>query len=231
MRLSLVLPAYNESAIAADSVREVDAWLATIGLPYEIIVSDDGSEDDTSAIVEQLALDTIRVVRQPHAGKGSALTAGLREARGDYIGFIDIDLEIPVRYVADCLAALDSGADAAIGSKVLISNDAHRRPLRRRIATFGFNLLARVLLRTDIRDHQAGLKMFRRSALAPVLDCVQSNGWLWDTEVIARLSRAGATIKEVPVTTRHVRPGHVSVIVTSIEMLGDLFLLWRRIDY
>ena len=230
MRISLVLPAYNESAIAADSVREVDAWLATTGVQYEIIVSDDGSDDDTWAVVEQLALDTVRVVRQPHAGKGSALTAGLREARGDYIGFVDIDLEIPVRYIADCVSVLESGADAAIGSKVLVRNEAHRRPLRRRIATFGFNLLARALFRTGIRDHQAGLKMFRRSTLAPVLDCVRSTGWLWDTEVIARLSRAGATIKEVPITTRHVRPGHVSVIVTSLEMLKDLFLLRRHLD-
>jgi len=229
MKISLVLPAYNESAIAADSVREVDTWLAATGEWYEIIVSDDGSDDGTAAIVEQLALDTVRVVRHPHFGKGSALTAGLLEAQGDYIGFIDIDLEIPVRHVAECLAALDAGADAAIGSKVLDRDAARRRPVRRRITTFGFNSLARVLFRTSIGDHQAGLKMFRRQTLVPLLSCVQSTGWLWDTEVIARLSRADARIEEVPITTRHVRPGHVSVVRTSLEMLKDILLLRSRI--
>lgn len=229
MKISIVLPAYNESAIAAESVREVDSWLALHGESYEIIVSDDGSNDGTAAIVEQLGLDAVRVVRQPHMGKGSALTAGLLEARADYIGFIDIDLEIPVHHVADCLSALEAGADAAIGSKVLDKQEARRRPLRRRIATFGFNLLARILFRTGIGDHQAGLKMFRQASLAPLLPGVGSTGWLWDTEVIARLSSVGATIEEVPITTRHVRPGHVNVVVTSLEMLKDLFILRRRL--
>lgn len=229
MKLSLVLPAYNEVEIAAESVRTVHAALAALDIDYEIVVSDDGSEDGTASAVQGLELPLVRVIRRPHRGKGAALTAGLSEARGDYLGFLDIDLEIPVRYVADCLRALDAGSDVAIGSKVMLREEARRRPLRRQITTAAFNFLARRLFGTNIGDHQAGLKIFRRGVLVDVLPLVRNEGWLWDTEVLARLSGNGARIREVPVTTRHVRPGHVSMLVTSLEMLRDLVALRRML--
>lgn len=228
MKLSLVLPAYNEATIAGESVRAVDVELRCLGIDYEIVVADDGSEDATASVVAALGLSSVRVVRLPHRGKGAALTSGLSQTTGDYIGFLDIDLEIPVRYVRDCLRVLEDGGDVAIGSKVLLAEEARSRPLRRRITTGGFNFLARALFRTGISDHQAGLKLFRRDVLQPVLSSVVNTSWLWDTEVLARLTARDVKIREVPITTRHVRPGHISVLSTSLEMLGDLLALrWR----
>lgn len=230
MRLSLVMPAYNEESIAATSVRTVDAVLSRLGVAYEILVADDGSEDGTAAAVENSGVETARVLRHPHRGKGGALTAGLSEAAGDLLGFLDIDLEISEEYLPAFVAALQEGYDVAIASKVLDREESRRRPLRRRITTAGYNWLVRVLFRTGLSDHQAGLKMFRRETLAPILPEVRSEGWLWDTEVLALCARRGCRVKEIAVATRPVRPGHVRVVATSWDMLRNLIGLKRRLN-
>ncbi len=228
MRLSIVLPAFNEAAVAAASVRAVDAALAGLGIVYEIIVADDGSEDGTADAVLATGLETIRIVRRPHRGKGSVLTAGLSETSGDYVGFLDIDLEISEEYLPAFVQALDQGYDIAIASKVLDRAESRRRPLRRRVTTAGYNWLVRRLFGTGLSDHQAGLKLFRRETLIPVLPAVRSESWLWDTEVLALCARRASRVKEIPVATRPVRPGHVNVVSTSWDMLRNLFeLKWR----
>jgi glycosyltransferase involved in cell wall biosynthesis len=229
MKLSLVLPAYNEAAIAADSVRAVDIVLSGLGLEYEIIVADDGSEDGTAEMAESTGVPGLRVIRRPHKGKGAALTAGLGAATGEYIGFLDIDLEISQNYLPEFVDALESGYDIAIASKVLDDRERRTRPLKRRITTAGYNWLVRRLFSTGLGDHQAGLKLFRSDVLHPVLPRVESEGWSWDTEVLARTAAAGARVKEIGVATRPVRPGHVNVVSTSWEMLTQLFGLRRRL--
>jgi len=230
MRISLVMPAYNEASIAATSVRSVDRVLATLGGPYEIIVADDGSQDGTEEAVHAAGLPTVRVVRRPHRGKGGALTAGLSEAEGDFVGFLDIDLEISEDYLPVFVSALEEGFDVAIASKVLDREESRRRPLKRRLTTSGYNWLVRLLFGTDLSDHQAGLKLFRRDALAPILPDIRSEGWLWDTEVLALCARRGCRVKEIAVATRPVRPGHVSVVSTSWDMLRNLIGLKRRLN-
>jgi glycosyltransferase involved in cell wall biosynthesis len=154
----------------------------------------------------------------------------LTEATGDYVGFLDIDLEISEEYIPEFLRAVESGYDIAIASKVLDDRERRSRPLKRRITTAGYNWLVRKLFATGLGDHQAGLKLFRRSTLEPILPSVVSEGWLWDTEVLARSVANGAKVKEIGVATRPVRPGHVSVVSTSWEMLKQLFGLKKRFN-
>jgi hypothetical protein len=230
MKLSLVLPAYNEASIAAESVIAVDLVLRAMEIEYEIIVADDGSEDGTREAVESAGLPRVRVIRRPHIGKGAALTAGMGEALGEYVGFLDIDLEISENYLPEFIAALDAGFDIVIASKVLDEKERRSRALKRRITTAGYNWLVRRLFSTGLGDHQAGLKLFRQEALVPVLTTLVSEGWLWDTEVLARAVANGAKIKEIGVETRPVRPGHVNVVSTSWEMLTQLFVLRKRLN-
>jgi len=229
MRLSLVLPAFNEAAVADDSVRAVDSALACLSVEYEIIVVDDGSEDRTSETVEALGLTNVRVVRRPHRGKGAALTAGLSEATGDYLGFLDIDLEISETYLPEFVAALTDGYDVAIASKVLDPAEARQRSLKKRLGTAGYNWFVRWLFKTSFGDHQAGLKLFRRGALFPVLGLVESEGWLWDTEVLVRCLGNNCRVKEIGVVTRPVRSGHVNVFSAFPAILSQLFGLKRRL--
>jgi glycosyltransferase involved in cell wall biosynthesis len=210
--LSIVLPARNEAVGIERAVRETDALLADLGLPYEIIVGDSASTDDTGTIALALNNPRVRVIRADEAGKGRILTRALSAARGVIVGFIDSDLEIPVDYLQPAVVAVMRGADAAIGSKALDPARAAKRSALRRSITDVANRVIRFSLGTTLSDHQAGMKVFRRDSLLPMLNRVRATGWLWDTELLALMNAAGHRIEEIPVETSEARPSRFGSI-------------------
>lgn len=226
MKVSLVVPAYNEGGVIGHSVRRIDSELGDLGVPYEIVVGDDGSTDGTAEEVRELGLETVRIVRRPHRGKGAILTAAIPETRGGIVGFIDADLEIDIRYLDEFVSALEAGYDVAIASKNLDPEYARDRKPSRRLTTAGYNFLVRRLFGTGISDHQAGFKLFRREIVEPVLREVKATGWLWDTEVLLGILERGGRIREIPVRTEDHREGHVNVVSTSWNMFRDIWKLY-----
>lgn len=226
--LSLVIPCFNEAEIIGDTLEKASAFLGKTGRPYEIIVGDDGSVDDTSRIVREARErdSRIRLVRsEKNRGKGAILTLALLEGRGDVLAFIDADLEIDVSSLAPLLDAIDAGADIAIGSKVR-HPDWQARPLRRRLATRGYNILVSILLGSRLGDHQAGIKAFRRGPLRDLLQGIDNPRWTWDTELLVAAQSAGLSVREVPVTTTYQRPSKVSLLRQPIEMAGEVLRLY-----
>jgi hypothetical protein len=136
----------------------------------------------------------------------------MRHARGSVIGFLDSDLEISVEYLRPAIAAVLGGADAAIASKALDPALAATRSLFRRVLTGVANRLIRFSLGTELTDHQAGMKVFRREALLPALAGVRATGWLWDTEVLAMMCAGGADVHEIAVETIPNRPSRLGSI-------------------
>jgi hypothetical protein len=231
IELTVVLPAYNEEAVIASSVERVDSFLRARGRSYEILLGDDGSGDATIANALAVGCEALRVITKPHAGKGSILTASLSAGRGVHIGFIDADLEIDIAYLTEFLELLDRDADVVIARKTDPSAAGRQRPLKRRILTFFYNLAARSLFGTPYRDHQAGMKFFRRSLMDRILPSMVSTGWIWDTEVLVRIRRAGAVVREVPIDVLEV-PGRVpkvSSFSTSLAMSRELLVLWLKL--
>lgn len=231
MKLSLVVPAFNEAGVVGESVRRIDAFLGQAGLTYEIVVGDDGSDDGTAEEVRGLGLDTVRVVRRPHRGKGAILTDALQETRGSYAGFIDADLEIDVSYLPEFVGALEDGYDVAIASKQLDPGMNRHRRISRRVTTAVYNLLARWLFGSSLTDHQAGLKLFRGELIRSLLPEVENQGWLWDTEVLLACLRTDQRIKEIPVEAVRRREGHVGVVTTSWAMLRDMGRLFLSTEF
>jgi len=156
-----------------------------------------------------------RLVRNAEPGKGRAIAAGMLAATGDYIGFIDADLEIDAEFIVPLFEAVRHGADFAIGVK---APGDQARSMHRRIATIGYNALVRKLLGTPYRDHQAGVKLFRASCIRPLLPRIQSTGWFWDSEVLFALHRARARCAEVRVQTTEQRTTNVSFLRVSSEL-------------
>jgi len=204
VEVSVVLPAYNEAGTIETTVRTTLETLSGF-LPdgsYEVVVAEDGCEDETPEIADRLAAADDRV-RHFHSderlGRGGALNAAFADARGDTLVYFDTDMATDMRHLEELVESVRSGAyDVATGSRWMPDNTADR-PAKRGVPSKGFNFAVRTLLRSDLRDHQCGFKAFSRAAFEDLVGEVEDEHWFWDTEMLVRAQRRGFRVKEFAV--------------------------------
>lgn len=222
--LSLVIPAFNEADVIATAVEEADAALGALFGEYEILVVDDGSSDDTTAIVERLeaAFPSVRLLRhEVNRGYGAALRTGFEAASFDRIAFTDADCQFDLRDLGKMVLLADEFPIVA-GWRV-----DRKDPWRRRFLSKGYNLLTRTFLGTRVRDCDCALKVFRRDALASLLP--QSRGFFVNTEMLTRARQLGYDVAEVPVAHRPRLGGESKVSLREVpRTLGTLLKFWWR---
>jgi dolichyl-phosphate beta-glucosyltransferase len=161
--LSLVIPAYNEALRITETIREAIVWLIDQPFLSELIVVDDGSDDETPVLAERAlsAHPCGRVIRIAHGGKAAAVRAGMLAATGDQIAFSDADLATPLQYLTGLRAVLREGCDVAIGSREGVGARRIGEPAYRHLMGRVFNGLVRLLLIPGVQDTQCGFKLFR----------------------------------------------------------------------
>lgn len=223
--LSIVVPLYDEGpTLGAGLAALADAADAS-PWSWEMVLVDDGSRDDSRAIGEAFAASRGPQVRTAHhaanRGRGAAVKSGLAAARGTYVGFLDIDLEVGPEAMVRCVQALCDGADVAIGDR---SYELAARSWLRHVLSRGYAFLVRGLLATGVRDTESGCKWFRRAAILPCLADAPSDGWFFDTEIMIAAERAGLSIAQVPVVFRR-RFDKAS----TVRPLADALDYWRRL--
>lgn len=200
--LSVVMPAYNEGAHIYDNLLAASRQLAVFAANYEIILVNDGSTDNTEQEAQRAAQkDThIRIISYtPNRGKGSAIKEGVSHAEGEYIAFCDADLDLKPSQLRAFLYELDEqDADIAIGSK-LHRDSKVEYPLSRRIMSIGYYVLLHLMFHMDIKDTQTGLKLFRGDTIKPIIQDIQTAGYAFDIEILARAASHDRKIIEMPV--------------------------------
>jgi dolichyl-phosphate beta-glucosyltransferase len=225
IRLSVVIPAYNEVSRLPGTLEAIAAYLAGRGelLPAEIIVVDDGSSDATAEVAKDsgtqdgLLMRVVRLAR--NCGKGAAVRAGLAASRGAWILISDADLATPVEELDALLA---SGAALAVGSRgVKRELIMRRQPLPRDTLGRLFNLGLRALGLTRLRDTQCGFKLVEGELARRLAGELRLDGFAFDVELLARAKRYGATIAEVPVRWFHVEASRVHPFRHGVQMLRD----------
>ncbi|WP_354699854.1 Dodecaprenyl-phosphate galacturonate synthase [Paraconexibacter sp. AEG42_29] len=206
--VSVVIPTFNEADGIERCLTECAEAMRALGVPFELLVVDDGSTDDTIAVA-QAAGDAIEGVRieaaSVNAGKGSALIRGMQLARGELVLFVDADLEVHPRQLGLLRETMfREDADIVIGSK--LHPDAEiDYPLKRRILSQGYYVLVRVLFRLPVRDTQTGLKLYRRRVLERVGPRLLVKRFAHDLEVLVNAHRLGYRIAEAPVVVTRER--------------------------
>lgn len=202
MQLSVIIPAFNEESTIKSTLIAIAGYLRSAVPDSEIIVVDDGSSDNTQTIATTLSFDIpLRVIVHPNnKGKGAAVRTGIREAKGNYILFIDADLSTDIAQYTYLENALRAGADIAIGSRYLSDSfvAVHQpwfRVMMGRIA----NGAIRFTLLPGIYDTQCGFKLFRREAALLLVGLQKMDTWSFDMELLILARRLGFCIKEVPV--------------------------------
>ena len=202
-RWSVVIPAFNEARRLPPYLDDVVAFFEGRGEPYEVIVVDDGSTDDTHAVVEARVRDvgSVRLLRLPrNSGKVMAVRAGMLAARGAYRLFTDADGATPIGEVKRLEPALLAGADVVIGSRVLVDASVSVTALPHRVAAGRvFNwFVARLGLRA-VADSQCGFKAFTAAAAERLFGGLRTRGFGFDVELLLAAQAAGCRIVEVPV--------------------------------
>lgn len=224
--LSLIVPAYNEQSRLEPMVRDAVAYFRGVQRPVEIIVVDDGSRDDTSGVARRLAdeLPEVRLIRlAANHGKGYAVRTGVVNARGQRILFADADGATPIAELARLEAALEAGADVAVGSRALSATGVRiEARFYRHVIGRAFHALVELLTVADVKDTQCGFKLFRAAVAHDLFSRMRMNGFSFDVEVLLMAVRRGYRIAEVPVNWTHQPGSKVRLTVDSLKMAVDL---------
>jgi dolichol-phosphate mannosyltransferase len=200
-RAVLCLPTYNER-------ENLEPMLRALGNKgVRVLVIDDNSPDGTGPLADRLAteLDYVDVLhRERKEGLGPAYLAGFRRALSagaELVLEMDSDFSHDPNDVPRLLAAVEGGADLALGSRYAPGGGVRNWGLLRRFISAGGSLYARVLLGVKVRDLTGGFKCYRRAVLERIdLDAVESKGYAFQIETTYRVLRAGFSVVEVPIT-------------------------------
>jgi len=229
--LSVVMPLYNEGARITPNVEQTLAALRMLG-PFEIILVNDGSSDNSGDEIARLAesyAGEIIPLDLPRSGKGEALRRGAQAAHGEYVVFLDADLDLPPEQILFFVAIQRvKKADAVIGSKMHPDSTVDY-PFIRRVYSLGYFWLVKMLFGLPVRDTQTGLKLVRRDLLLAALEKTESRGFTLDLELLVRLVQLGAVMVEAPVVVQHsMKFGGIGLPVVW-QIFRDTWRVWRRV--
>lgn len=230
MTLSIIIPAYNEERRIGQTIDRLCEYLRSQPWDWELRIVDDGSSDHTGQIAESLAAGEprVRVMREPHRGKGGAVKAGLLAAQGDFRFICDADLSMPIEELHRFLPPSLVTFDVAIASRE--GPDARRigEPVYRHAVGRIFNLGVQWLALPGINDSQCGFKMFTATAVDRIFPFVTVNGWAFDVEVLAIARARGLRIVEVPIEWHYRSESRLSLWRDGVAMLAELIRIRLR---
>lgn len=225
--LSLVIPVYNEQARIARCLEECFRFLPRYISSWELIVVDDGSTDNTWAILEhhKAVYSHMNIIRNPHRGKGHAVRTGMLFGRGEYRAYMDCDLSTPLTELRPAIETI-TRADVVIGSRELDTRRVkaawYRRIMGRVFHTFVTDLVP------GIRDTQCGFKMFRDYAAKDIFESLTLDGFAFDVEALYLAQQKGYTVIEMPVAWDHDVNSKVRIVGDSLRMLRDVATIPNR---
>jgi dolichyl-phosphate beta-glucosyltransferase len=223
---SIILPAYNERTRISGTLDRILAHATERGWNVEVIVVSDGSSDDTTAIVRDYASKhaVLRLLENPgNRGKGYSVRNGMLHATGDILLFSDADLSSPIEEADKLFAAIENGADIAIGSRWMDRRlQIRRQPMHRRLFGRIFNLALRVILGLQFKDTQCGFKAFTRRSTQAIFPLQKIERWGFDPELLYLAKKFGLVVREVPVAWSHREGTRIHPLRDGIRMFGEL---------
>jgi len=227
MRLSIVLPCYNEEANITSVVEDCDSWLESSDIDGEIIVVDDGSRDTTAEVLRSIQAHTPRLQIVTHAenqGYGGAVRSGCDAAKEEYIGFMDSDGQFKAKDFEKLLPEL-SNVDFVTGKRRKRAD-----PPMRKLNALLYGLLIRLVLGVKVHDINCAMKVFRKDIWATIRP-ETGTGALFNAEVFLRLKKNGVAWTQVEVSHYRRTAGEQTGAKPGVilRMFKELFALRRKV--
>lgn len=235
-KLSVVMPAYNEGEKIYENLKTVSSCLKNFCEEYELVVVNDGSRDNTLTEINRAVSEDkhIRPVTYEHnKGKGNAIKAGVHAATGNYIAFLDADLDISPSHLKTYMDELErQSADIVIGSK-MHKDSQLEYPTLRRFVSVCYYIVLKLLFHLNVKDTQTGIKLFRSEVIKSIIPMIRTSGYAYDIEILAVAARFGYRIIEQPITLRYTRQASFGRIRIKdiLRMAKDTFSIfyWLKI--
>ncbi|HLB51706.1 hypothetical protein A3F07_00740 [candidate division WWE3 bacterium RIFCSPHIGHO2_12_FULL_38_15] len=242
---SVVIPAFNEADKITTSLTQVLSYMRSFSNSFEVIIVDDGSKDNTADIVEKYlesnSCPEIKLIKNPHKGKGPAVWTGVMNAEGEYIYTADADLSTPMTELKKLsLWIKEHNFDIVIASREGAGAQRINEPFYRHLLGRVFNYVVQLFALPGIRDSQCGFKLFKKEAAKTTFKKLKLYGetakttdkaylGAWDVEVLYLARKLGYKIKEIPVTWVYVKTTRLNPFKDSLKMLMDVMRV--RINY
>jgi glycosyltransferase involved in cell wall biosynthesis len=191
---------------------------------YELIFVDDGSTDNTRAIIDNIMenysdYNIKKIHHDVNRGRGGTVMDGIKISEGNIVGFFDIDLEIGAHYILPCILSIINGNDISTVWRIY---KFRITSIHRYFMSKGYSILVHMLLNVTAHDTEAGFKFFKRNKIIPVLDKIEDQRWFWDTEIMVRSELAGLKISEIPCL--FLRQPEIKSTVSEIKDTVEYFI-------
>lgn len=231
--ITIIIPVHNEEKRLLPCMQRTIEYCDSQLWDYELIVVEDGSTDRTVEIVQDFVSKNNRiklVSSEERLGKGKAIRNGVLYAEKKFVGYMDADLSADPSEFERLLLFIDE-FDIVVGSRILRGGlPPIKRPFIRSFLSSCYSKLFRILFRgVTVYDPQCGLKLFESEVAQKLLSQIETSGFAFDCEVIARASTLGLTVKEVPIVWEHQYGSKVSILAEIMKMAKDLVLVWYKI--
>ena len=232
--LSVIVPIYKQEKTNIADIKNIITTLDQIRYDYEIIAVVDGKNIDKSyKKIKQAKFSKVKILGYPHNhGKGFAIRYGMARTKGDYVAFIDAGMEIDPNGISMLIEHLEwYNADIVVASKRHPASQVNY-PVDRKIVSFGAQMVAKFLLNINVKDTQAGLKIFRRQVLEKVLPRLLVKTYAFDLEILTVANHIGFTrIYEAPIKLSYDFQGltHAVGLKTVFICLSDALAVFYRL--
>ncbi len=228
--LSIVIPAYNEETRLPGSLEAIAAFVQVKSYSVEVLVVDNNSKDQTSAIIADFArrYDFVRGIFEGTQGKGAAVRTGMLTAQGVYRFICDADLSMPIEQVDRFLPPNLTNYDIAIASREIRGAVRYNEPWHRHVMGRVFNTIVRLIAVPGLQDTQCGFKMFRGEIAEKLFPLQTMNGWSFDVEILYAARRWGFRIVEVPIDWYYSDRTRINPLRDSIEMFIEVLKIRRN---
>lgn len=241
MKLSIVIPAYNEEKNLKNGVlNQVNDYLKTVNYSYEVLIVDDGSTDHTVSVAQQQikGMKNFKIMQNRHGGKAFTVMTGLLSAKGEVTVFTDMDQATPLNQIEKFFPKFAAGFDIVIGSR------AGRKgaPLIRKVMANGWTLIRTIFLGLPFRDTQCGFKAFNQAATAKIIPQIKDEWGVvhtgggavnagFDVEILYLAKKYDFKIAEVPVKWNYVDTERVQFLKDALAAIYDILRIrWNDLN-
>jgi len=224
--LSVVIPAFNEGRRVPQTLKEIRPWLDYKALPYEVMIVDDGSSDNTPGICEGIAQGwkELRIEPRPHQGKGATVKHGALAARGDFILVMDADHPTPIDSL-DLMLPLMRDYDMVVGVRAFSGEEGSSGRGRRIIGLLQQLLAHIIVFKKSVADSQCGFKLFSSNCAKKIFSRSRVKGGMYDVEIFCIAHNLNTRVYSKPVRWVNKEGSTINIVRCMIQDPFSLFYI------